>query len=393
MPSEITSTLRSIALPVLLPTTLYGIGVGAITPVIVFSARDLGASIGVAGLVAALLGVSQVVGNLPSGRIITRIGERNAMIWAAVVSVAGALACALAPALWVLTVGVVVIGVAGSVWGLARQTYLSETVPYVARARAMSTLGGVNRIGYFLGPFIGAAVMQWTGTDGAYWVFVVAVAAAGTAALTLPDVTAGPVRRGAPDVGLLAVLRTSLPLLRTLGVAAVLVGAVRGARQVALPLWADHLGLDPTTASLIYGAAAAMDMLLFYPAGKVMDTYGRRWIGVPSMLVLGLTHLALPLTSTVASLTAVALLMGLGNGIGSGVMMTIGADIAPPEHRATFLGAWRLCNDLGGSAGPLLVGVLGTVGALGAGIAGMGLVGLAGAAALHRWTPPHRPRT
>lgn len=387
MPTETTSSLRAIALPVLLPTTLYGIGSGAIAPVIVFSARELGASIGVAGLIAALLGVSQLVGNLPSGPIINRIGERGAMLWAAVFSVAGALACALASTLWLLTAGVIVIGAAGSVWGLARQTYLSETIPYAFRARAMSTLGGVNRIGFFLGPFIGAGAMQLSGTDGAYWVFVVAVAAAGTAMLTLPDVTApsGAVPGG--NAGLLTVLRQSLPVLRTLGVAAILVGATRGARQVALPLWADHLGIDPTTTSLIYGAAGAMDMLLFYPAGKVMDTYGRRWIGVPSMLVLGATHLALPLTSTVTTLTVVALLMGLGNGIGSGVMMTIGADVAPPEHRASFLGAWRLCNDLGGSGGPLLIGALGTLGMLGAGIAVLGLVGFAGAAALYRWIP------
>ena len=50
-----------------------------------------------------------------------------------------------------------------------------------------------------------------------------------------------------------------------------------------MPLWADHLGLDAATTSLIYGLAGGIDMLVFYPAGKVMDRKGRTWVAVPSM--------------------------------------------------------------------------------------------------------------
>ena len=63
---------------------------------------------------------------------------------------------------------------AGAVWGLARQAYLSEAVPLEMRARALSTLGGVQRIGSFIGPFLGAFAMKFLGTDGAYWVHLVA---------------------------------------------------------------------------------------------------------------------------------------------------------------------------------------------------------------------------
>ena len=54
-----------------------------------------------------------------------------------------------------------------------------------------------------------------------------------------------------------------------------------------VPLWADHLGLDAATTSLIYGLAGGIDMLVFYPAGKVMDRKGRTWVAVPSMLIMG----------------------------------------------------------------------------------------------------------
>ncbi len=86
-----------------------------------------------------------------------------------------------------------------------------------------------------------------------------------------------------------------------------------------------------------------------------MDRAGRLWIAVPSMVALGLTQAALPLTGGLASLTVVAMLMGFGNGIGSGVLMTLGADVAPPRTRSQFLGVWRLCADSGSAAGPLVV--------------------------------------
>ena len=96
-------------------------------------------------------------------------------------------------------------------------------------------------------------------------------------------------------------------------------------------------------------------MLLFYPAGSVMDRLGRKWVAVPSMFVLGLAHLLLPLTHSTVTLTAVALLMGVGNGLGAGVIMTLGADASPPVGRAQFLGAFRLFADTGNGAGPLLL--------------------------------------
>ena len=40
-----------------------------------------------------------------------------------------------------------------------------------------------------------------------------------------------------------------------------------------------------------------------------------------------------------------SLLIGLGNGIGSGTMLTLSADIAPPEFRGEFFGYWRVVSE------------------------------------------------
>lgn len=78
-----------------------------------------------------------------------------------------------------------------------------------------------------------------------------------------------------------------------------------------------------------------------------------------------------------------ALLLGIGNGMGSGVVMTLGADVAPAADRAAFLGAWRLLYDAGSAAGPLGLSAGAALGSLAGGVWAM--AGFSAAAALALW--------
>src|SRR5699024_1938637 len=129
------------------------------------------------------------------------------------------------------------------------------------------------------------------------------------------------------------ILRDYRAVFATLGVAIVLVGAVRGVRQTVLPLWTEHLSFDPAVTSLVFGIAGAVDMALFYPAGKSMDRFGRLWVAVPSMVIMTIGLALLPWTHTLGAVVVVALVLGVGNGLGSGVLMTLGADTAPEAGR------------------------------------------------------------
>jgi len=394
--SDANFSLKRIAIPAFGPSVLFGIATGAMMPVIALRASEMGASAAQAGFMAALVGLGAIVSNLPAALMTARIGERKAILAASGVGALGGLLCLLATTLWPLAAGVLILGAVTAIFNLARQGYLTDRVPFAMRARALSTLGGSMRIGIFIGPFLASWFIHKWGLSGAFWVVIGATLATGALTLAYPDLPnieqddARPAKCHSGPT-LRQVLRSRRQIFQTLGLGVVLITVLRACRQVAIPLWGDHLGIAPATVALIYGLSSAVDMLAFYPAGSIMDRYGRLWIALPSSLMMGLALVLMPLAQSSASFVAISLLLGLGNGIGSGVLMTLAADAAPPDARPQFLGLWRLLSDAGACSGPFVLSALTAAFSLGLGIASIGVCGIAAAAVFWRWLPHGRP--
>ncbi len=373
-------TLRSLGLTVYGPSFLFSIGQGAVIPIVALSAKSVGASIAIASFTVALRGIGALLFDLPAGALVARLGERRAMVVGTAFLLVSLVGSILSTSVLPFAISMLLMGCGWSMWLLARLTYVSEVMPLRLRGRALSTLGGVNRVGNFVGPFLGALAITAMGIDGAYLVHLV-LAVAGCALLlavadphaALTVVSHGPVR-------FRTVAREHAPVFRTAGFGALCIGLLRASRQAVLPLWADHTGLDAAAVAIIFGIAAGLDMTLFYPAGSISDRYGRKFVAVPCLAVLATGFVLLPLTDSFWTIVPVALLLGFGNGLGSGIVMTLGADFAPARGRAEFLGVWRLVGDVGTAGGPLLVAAVTATVSLGASSVLTGAVGLTGAA-------------
>ena len=133
---------------------------------------------------------------------------------------------------------------------------------------------------------------------------------------------------------------------------------MRAVRQLLIPLFGVIVGLDAAAIGLIYALSAAVDMSMFYPVGIAMDRWGRKWTGIPSMLVFVIGFVTLPLSQGFYSLLFSGALLGFANGLSVGLVQIIGMDLSPPDARGEFLGVWRLISDAGWAAGPLIAGVL-----------------------------------
>jgi MFS family permease len=398
---------RSIALPALLPSLLFGIGEGAVIPIIPAVAVGLGADLAGAGLIAAMIVVGQLAGDIPSGALVARIGEKRSMIASAVLSVAAMTVALFAASAALFGVTIFALGLAAAVFALARQAFMTTFVPTRIRARALSTLGGSFRAGWFIGPFLGAGVIALTGTaSAAFVVHIVCALTVIAVLLVIRDPTAG---EPPNDTGTRLVEAGTSGLFRTIwqhrgalvriGSGASVVGALRASRMAILPLWAVSIGLSEETTAIVIGIGAAADFALFYTSGQIMDRFGRLWSVVPSMVGMGLALIALAFThdlpDAVGWFIAIAILLGVANGVGSGIIMTLSADLAPRSNPAPFLGAFRFTADAGAALAPVAVSAIVVVASLSLATGIMGAIGLVGAGILLRNVPrylPHGPR-
>ncbi len=376
-------SLRSLGVAVYLPSLLFGIGQGAVVPLAALSATARGASVGVAAIAVAAMGVGKLLGDVPAGALAQRVGERRAMLLATVVAVGGLATCLVPAGPALLCVGLGIVGVASAVWNLARQAYLTEVVPYRMRGRALSLLGGMQRVGLVVGPLLAAAAVGPLGLAGGYWVHVGAALLAAGVLLALPD--RGPAAAVEPVERARGVLRAHLGVFATLGTGSLVISAVRTARQVVVPLWADQIGLSPAGAALVFGLSGAMELVTVYPGGLAMDRLGRGFVVTTSMTGLGVALLAMPLAREPLVLALLAVLMGLANGLGSGVNMTLGADASPAAGRQVFLGAWRFVSDIGNGLGPIVIGAVSAATALAPASMVMGGAAVTCAVGIRRW--------
>ena len=143
---------------------------------------------------------------------------------------------------------------------------------------------------------------------------------------------------------------------------------------------------------MLFGLSLGVELLLVYPGGSVMDRWGRKATAIPCLVLMSTGLALMPLTEGASTLALVAVLLGVGNGLSSGVVMTLGADFAPPASRVSFLGVWRLLSDVGTAGGPLAVAAATAAITLGGAAVTVGALGLLAAAYALRFVPETSPR-
>ncbi|WP_062387668.1 MFS transporter [Demequina iriomotensis] len=372
------------------PTFVAEIGIGAMLPVLALTVIDMGHTAAFASLAVAAYQLGRLPGSALGGALAHRLGAAHAALASLGVLGLGAVVAALEPDLAVFLAGTVLVGLGHAAYHVARQEQILGVIPRERTARSLTSLAGVWRIGNFIGPLLGAGVIAAWGVTATYWLGAACIAVA-MALLALVGMRGD--RRIVPrrdGVELGELIRAHRRTLSTLGLTVVATGALRQARIAVIPLWASYVGLSPEVSTLIFSISAGIDMLLFYPAGATMDRRGRLWTAIPSSLLLAAGFLLLPLTHGAAQVTAAALVLGVGNGWGSGLVMTLGADVAPRRGRSMFTGVWMVLQDVGGLAGPALVSA-GALIALPVGFVAVGGIGLAAAAGLAAWVPRRPP--
>lgn len=379
---------RKLVLPVFLPSFLFSTAEFGIIPSIPATAIALGADLPTAGAITGMMMIGRLVADLPAAKLVDWLGEQKAMVAASASAALGILASLFALNLFMLASGVFLVGAAAAVFGLARLAWMTEHVPLEVRARALSILGGMFRAGSFAGPAIGAWVIFTFNVQAVYYLPLVLC---GAAALILLLAKSEPdrVKNATSLAETLRVAKREGKKLATLGVASSILSALRGTRMVGLPLLAVSLGIPTEQASLFIAFAGALDFAMFYLSGQIMDRFGRAFAAVPTLIGLGVTHFMVSMATDAQSFLLLALLMSLANGIGSGVIMVLGADLAPKDKRNEFLASYRLLVDFGDAAAPPILAALIVPIGLTWAMASFGFLGLVGAGLMFKYIPEY----
>ena len=348
---------------VALPIWLLGGGYGYVATSVVVGAGGAGAAAG-AWLV---------------GRSTDRWGPARVATGSLSLMVVASATMALVGHVLVLGLGHLAFGVGSIGVMLSRQADLTRRIPVWLRGRAMSMMGGSMRLSVLVGTACGGVLVELV---GGRWT----IAAAGLgAAIGLPAVipTARRPERevvptGAGGPGLATVVRNETRPLLAVGVFGALAMAAREGRMVILPLVGVALGLRPSAIGALVAAGYAADLLLFPVSGYVMDRLGRLAAMVPAYGLLAAGFLLLASADTSAGVLVAGVVMGVGNGLSSGSLFTLGSDVAPVEGTASFLAAVSVLIDTGRIMGPLLVGVVADALGLGAAAVALTVVMVAG---------------
>jgi MFS family permease len=326
---------------------------------------ELGGGAAVASYVVAGIGLGMLLFDIPAGFLASRYGDKKLILVGTLLATVCGFALAYVQNYWLIFVIALLRGVGSAAWLIGLLSYFTDSLESEERGRAIAVVGGTFRFGGLGGPIVGGVVATTFGFDTAF-VITGALAAIATVFVTIQAYGVH-THIAAPRAAISRLKDVVVSYARvfiTAGYAVFGLQTMRAARQLMIPLLGAHLGLDATSIGLIFSASAAVDMILVYPTGMAMDRFGRKIAGIPCMVLFVIGLALLPTADSFASLLVVALFLGVANGLGSGIVLTMGSDLAPQERRGEFLGVWRLIGDGGAVSAPAIIGALVAVSSL-----------------------------
>ena len=378
------SVHRRVFLPLYLPALLLGIPAQAAFLLLPLYVLDRGASAATAAAVVGARGLGMMAMDLPAGLLAARYGEKVLMVLAVFFIMLAFAGYGLAENFVWLSCCAFLNGCGSSTFVLGRMSYIAAYCSPAERGRVIAMIAGALRGAALLGPLAGGVLAHYAGYAVAFGCAALLVLGALACVLAFARPRAAAARELAWRVipGLVFEYRR---VFATAGVAAVSFMLMREARAVLLPLLGASLDLNTQQIGTIVSASAVVDIACFYPAGVIMDRYGRRATAVPSSILFVLTLAAMTLAQGYASLLAVALAVGVANGMSTGIVMTLGTDLAPAARRSEFLGVWGLLTDAGTAAGPMAISALLAVAPLSIAALGVAALGALGSFVVYRY--------
>jgi MFS family permease len=365
-----------------LPALVLALGTGIALPAVPTLARSFHVSFGVATGVTTAFLIGSVLGTLPTGWLIDRLGRRKVMLVGPLLTAAMAFLVVTATSFDQLLVYRFFDGMASQMWLIGRLAGISHNAAPSQRGKQVSWLFGMDNTGKLAGPVAGGFLATAWGDRAPFLAYgilallafipgflflkdtprraeVAATSAASAAAAAKSGAGPGP----APAAGKFTVrdiVRGRVVYFGVAFFAALARGPVQADLLYLYAAFAYHL--SPRSIGFLATSATCISLPLGFFAGWMMDRFGRKRTMLPGFTGVVLTMSALAVTAwvhisfpwyVVIFLTGIAM-----QSLTGGSIQTIGADVAPPQARGRFLGMYRFTGQAGVAVSPVVFAFL-----------------------------------
>lgn len=263
----------------------------ALTPLLPHYVHHLGLSKTGAGFLVAAYPVGTLIGALPGGVLVTRLGVRRAVVIGLAVMSVATLVFGFDSSVAILDGARLVQGVAGACTWAGSLAWLAAAAPLDRRGRVLGVAFSAALGGALVGPVVGAVASR-IGTGPAF-----AAASIAGVFLLLMSLTMPKPHGGEPQS-----LRQALPALTDPGIAAgmwltALPGIAFGVVDVLVPLRLSALGATAVVISAAFLGAAALEAVLSPFVGRLSDRRGSLAPVRVALVVAAAVSILIPLVS------------------------------------------------------------------------------------------------
>ncbi len=333
------------------------VGFGVVVPVLPVFARAFGVDNFAVGAVISAFAVMRLATSPFCGRLISRLGERTVLavgIWiVAVSSGVSGLATSYQQLLIFRGIG----GIGSAMFTVSAITLLLNSVPNNARGRAIGFYQGGFLIGGMAGPAIGG-LLAGIALNAPFFFYAATLAVAGTVGMVLlPRGTGRMVDHNQPARPFRDVLAD--PRYQAACLANFAQGWTSfGVRSALVPvLIVEVLHHKPVWTGIAFAIAAVVQTIMLAPAGRVVDTIGRRPALVGGGLVCAASIAAVPFTPNLVVLVGCLMVYAAGASfLGTAPAASVGD--AAGGRTGTPVAVFSMCSDTGAILGPLVAGLL-----------------------------------
>jgi len=371
------------------------LGFGSIVPALALYARSFDVTQSAIGLAIAVYGLARFLVAVPAGRLADGLGRRQTLAMGGLLSAAGNALCAVAPT-YAAFVGARFVAGAGAALVLTTGLIVIADISTPAnRGRMMSAYQGAFIFAVGIGPLPGGLLASHWGLAAPFVAYAVtSLLAAGLAWLAIPETRAARPAAGESaeteplyrdQLRFLAAHRGFMLVSLIAFVNAV---ARTGALFNIIPILArDRLSLEPDRIGFGLALASIVGLALAYPAGVLVDRYGRKIIIVPATILSGLSLVLFLLAPGYGWFLAACAVWSIAMGLSGAAPAAYAADAAPAGMNATALGTYRMLADLGYVVGPIALGLAADLAGVDATLGGTALLLVAVSLLFARFAP------